>query len=959
MPVLFSARIDTLLPGVPGSCAAAVDFNGDGNLDIVTCSAGIWVLLGDGDGTFQQAASYADSTSTFIFSVFVADFNGDGKPDILAVNQDNTVSVYLNNGNGTFQPEILSHVAWNSRIVVTVGDFNGDGKADLVVPVAVPQVGNSALVILLGNGDGTFQSPILSTSYATTPAYLQVADFNHDGKFDVLWVGDTGASVFVFLGNGDGTVQQPLNPINLPGAMESVAVADFNNDGISDIAIATNMSSGEVFLGNGDGTFGAGLPFPGAGAQLLVDDFNGDGKLDLITGGVAVFLGNGDGTFQQAVTSSVPSANYFAVGDFNGDGKSDVVFIGVQDILTGQAPALVSVALGKGDGTLIVDDDLFVSCNCLDATLNREALIADLNGDGTGDLIYMQDFPGYGTLIGSVLVNRNGMFQSPQVTWAKSSNGGARGAIGDLNHDGKPDLVVTADYVGVLLGNGDGTYQAPVYYGSGKSVYVALGDFNGDGNLDIVTADTSSISLSSGNGDGTFGFPTSISSLATFLVVADFNKDGKLDLATNDAVLLGNGDGTFQSPISTPVGGIAAVGDFNNDGILDFVALNGSNQVSIMFGNGDGRFQSPENFVIGGTASSVAVSDFNKDGKLDIAVLNSGLGDVVILLGNGDGTFSPPRYFGESWGFGPIVAGDLNGDGFPDIVVAGTAILFNRPPGADPLLSTNAVRFGNQAVGSQSGPQAVTLSNSGQAPLSLGSVTVTGPQAGDFSQSNNCGSDVPPGFSCSIQVTFTPQAAGLRSAMLQIVDSASSLQTIAISGTGASMGLAIAPGSSRTVSVPAGQTAQYTLTVGGGGISGVAMLSCTGAPEGAACSIPGGMSISMSGTQVSQFNVNITTASPNALATLPRRRYKPLPWPWFLGVVGFVFLPSLFNRKKRFTKVRLRSLPLLLSLFLCACGGSGGTQSNPNATPPGTYQISVTATSGSTSQSLLLTLTVR
>jgi hypothetical protein len=319
--------------------------------------------------------------------------------------------------------------------------------------------------------------------------------------------------------------------------------------------------------------------------------------------------------------------------------------------------------------------------------------------------------------------------QKPPVSFAKAAaySSGGRGAssvaIGDLNGDGHPDLVVADVYlfgddtVSVLLGNGDGTYQSPVAYttGSHDATSVAIGDVNGDGRPDLVVASycqtpmncpNGGVSVLLGNGDGTFQAPASYSSggyQATSVAIGDVNGDGKLDLVVANAcqtvdqegyctgpifavsVLLGNGDGTFQSPVSymvyAPTPSAVVIGDVNGDGKLDLVVASycqteincGNGGVSVLLGNGDGTFQSPTSYSSGGyEATSVAIGDVNGDGYPDVVVGNScpNCGDgVSALLGNGDGTFQAPVTYSVCDGVDSVKVGDVNGDGHPDLVV--------------------------------------------------------------------------------------------------------------------------------------------------------------------------------------------------------------------------------------------------------------------------------------------------
>ena len=327
---------------------------------------------------------------------------------------------------------------------------------------------------------------------------------------------------------------------------------------------------------------------------------------------------------------------------------------------------------------------------------------AYLNGDGKVDLaVANTDSNTVGILLGS----GDGTFK-PAVTY---DSGGDPTSVeeADVNGDGKPDLVV-ANYnsatVGVLLGNGDGTFQTVVTYGSGGKFAwsVAVADVNGDGKPDLLVTNQcvnisdcahSSVGVLLGNGDGTFQAAVTYDSggvSALWVTVVDVNGDGKPDLSVANfntgtvGVLLGNGDGTFQSAISYSSGGdgaySVAVADVNNDGKPDLVVANSdSNTVSVLLGNGDATFQSAVSYASGGSQDrSVAVADVNGDGKPDLLVANAcaGSGDcangvVGVLLGKGDGTFQAAVTY-ESGGFAAqrIAVADVNADGRPDLLVA-------------------------------------------------------------------------------------------------------------------------------------------------------------------------------------------------------------------------------------------------------------------------------------------------
>ena len=266
----------------------------------------------------------------------------------------------------------------------------------------------------------------------------------------------------------------------------------------------------------------------------------------------------------------------------------------------------------------------------------------------------------------------------------------AAAEVGDFNGDGVLDLVVAnsaSASVSILLGNGDGSFQAPLIFAAGDTPRsVAVGDFDGDGNLDVAAADLTAVSILLGNGDGTLQPAISVQAGPgpSFVAVGDINVDTIQDLVvvgTNSvSALLGNGDGTFGTPLTFPIqftNGKLALGDFNGDGTPDLV-VQSRFALTVLLGNGDGTFRLSQDHVGSGPGPMV-VGDFNGDGMLDLAVsywppFGLGRGNVMVYRGNGDGTFNnlafPPPQYTERL-LGAPVAADFNGDGVLDIAVKG------------------------------------------------------------------------------------------------------------------------------------------------------------------------------------------------------------------------------------------------------------------------------------------------
>jgi hypothetical protein len=319
----------------------------------------------------------------------IADFNGDGKPDMFSDGR-----MELGNGDGTFRVSWITNTQVYSA-PLAFGDFNGDGKLDLAyVAVNVKDLSTPLAVhVMFGDGTGKFtQGPTLWDIRARWPLFgVATGDFNGDGKLDLAVM--RGLYLDIFLGNGDGSFTlKETRPF--PGANEGILVipGDFNGDGILDLLTEDSLTGDlYVLLGKGDGTFRypgiAAPPLPlGLSGYVIVNDLNGDGKLDLIQGRasltdtqIAVLIGNGDGTFQSpAMYAVTPTAVPFnvAAGDFNSDGSTDLV------IASRGAVNQFSIALGKGDGT-------FLPQEVISLPIGNEGpmLQGDFNNDGLLDFL--------------------------------------------------------------------------------------------------------------------------------------------------------------------------------------------------------------------------------------------------------------------------------------------------------------------------------------------------------------------------------------------------------------------------------------------------------------------------------------------------------------------------------------------------------------------------------------------
>jgi len=306
--------------------AVSADFNADGKADlaVATGNNSVSVLLGVGDGTFPTHVEYG--VPGHPIAILTGDFNGDGKVDIATVDEfQSKVTILLGNGDGTFASH-HEYATGNHPVAFATADVNSDGALDIVVC----DLNDNKVAVLQGNGDGTFQT---HQDYATGngPSGVAIGDFNNDGRLDLVVANNNDATAAILLGNGDGSFQAavPFPTSTLPN---SIVAGDFNADGNLDIAVGTSNKSVSVLLGVGDGTFQNHKEFTIGANSVIVSaaDLNSDGRLDLISADfndntVSTLVGNADGTFKgRSIFPSGAGPSGLAIGDFNGNGKLDI-----------------------------------------------------------------------------------------------------------------------------------------------------------------------------------------------------------------------------------------------------------------------------------------------------------------------------------------------------------------------------------------------------------------------------------------------------------------------------------------------------------------------------------------------------------------------------------------------------------------------------------------------------------
>lgn len=976
-PQYLFNRADFPTGNFPSSVAVG-DFNNDGRPDVAISNRldnTVSIFLGQQNGTLGPKTDFP--VATYPWGLVVADFNHDGKLDIAVTGtcglNCGVVSILLGDGDGTFASH-LEYTTGVGPITLVAADFNGDGFLDLAI---VDDCGTTCglVSILLGKGDGTFQA---KTDYPVgqSPYGIVLQDFNGDGKLD-LAVANTSNTISILLGNGDGTFQ-PHKDTTSDNAPAALAAGDFDGDKLPDLVVShTGAPWALTFMkGNGDGTFQPEQQIGNSFStydtnNLTAVDLNRDGKLDIALtdvseGGVLVFLGNGDGTFQAQATYATRAYPFaLAVQDINGDGNLDC-------IIADQENNDLTILLGNGDGTFSPRKNLPLGPVLIEQTSAIAAAVADFNGDGIPDLAIAEGDVDYMDGGISVLLGKGkGLFQPSVYT----NSNGALGVIAaaDFNKDGHLDVALpNGNGAAMMLGNGDGTFGAPLQVVMTQASPVrslVAGDFNDDGNQDLVIVAngflvSQPIYVLLGNGGGTFQPAKqfwSSTSIPQEIAAADFNHDGKLDLVVSlnpngIAVMLGNGDGTFQAPVTyatdeLPTG--LTVADLNGDGVPDVVAT--GNQIDVFIGKGDGTFANEVSYNGGNFPGYVIVADINGDGKVDIVASAEGTaatGAIEILLGNGDGTFQLPVEI-ASGTFGRIAAGDLNQDGVADIFTSGLpgAIFLSGPVSS---VSPSYLNFGAIGFSSTSPAHSLTLSNSGNGPLELSSISISPP----FAATNTCGNSVALSSSCMINVTF-PNTLGNFTGNVSIVDNApQGQQSIPLFGTGVA-DFSITPASTSLTMQPGGQ-ATDVMTFGGigGPLGNAIQLTCavSGPSPLANCFMSSSSVTPGANSVTSTLMVTAPTATAMQLPVESRRFARFLLATFVALMFGMCFV---YPPQARARMHVVHTSLFLVLLLVSACGGRNtGSTGEIGPSVPETYTVTVTATSGTINHTAQVTVSV-
>ncbi|TAH39644.1 MAG: VCBS repeat-containing protein [Planctomycetota bacterium] len=705
-------------PSYSAVAIAMGDLDGDQDLDALLAhdyygAPGISVLLGRGDGSFGLPDLYSTAYNDALGAVGLADVDSDGDLDALATitgiwGDDNRVVYWPNRGDGSFAAR-RNFTTGSGPVGMVVADFTGDGLPDVVTANASFGAG-STISILKHNGLTGAQAGFLAAAhYPATPSVelVEAADLDGDGDLDLVAGGSSAQGHAVLFNTGGGafsapTLYPPATGYFYPVA--AIALADLDRDGDVDL-LGANASNGSPNYGvisvrenDGTGVFGADTLYAmdewsWLPKRLASGDVNGDGWADVLaaapTGrtmdGYHLLRNDGAGGLLPSQFYEAAKSTWDAtVADVDADGDNDVLTCAYDS-------SVLTVHPNPGDGEFLVLERNLVG------VLSSDMDHGDIDADGDNDLVTCDDS------IRIVRGNGDGSFQ-PAVQFRLPMNPGSV-KLRDMDSDGDLDLLIGADrnsppyHFAVALNRGDGTFAdaviTPVYASQAGDVEGI--DFNNDGLRDVAVADPGPASANyifRNNGNGTsYTYVLTLDHGSTQLAGADLEHDGNNDLLGNTAYGLttwpGNGDFTFDLFRSE---GFNAhpfeVTDLNGDGHHDLVMIMdqpsfGTITIGTVLGYGDGDFAFPIQYA--GTsgregayriAQEVHAADVTGDGWTDLILTSNAPCDVSVYPGKGDGTLAAPQRYGVGYQAGFTSPADFNGDGSIDL-----AVTMSLPPG--------------------------------------------------------------------------------------------------------------------------------------------------------------------------------------------------------------------------------------------------------------------------------------
>ena len=673
-PMEFSSDAAVIVTSTNGSRLNRIlldDFNHDHNIDIVLLNYGtknVGILLGHGDGSFQEQMTFSLDSTSNPQSMTVGDFNRDNQLDLAVANAGtNKIDMLLGDGLGMFiRQRTYDYRLNDTPSVIFADDFNHDQQSEILI--AYDNRDNIDIIVAYDSGNLT--DPIHYPTHKE-PRAIVVADFNNDtildilivnnfeesmGILDVRSVNEVDQSLSILYGHGNGKFTNEVI-YRIPHYAYLVAVADFNNDTLPDIVLDNIDNIGiSVLLNYGNGSVANPITYPvdGIPSALVIGDFNNDSLSDLVvftsnTNLINTFLSYGNGSFRQITQLVSPNLDVVATVDFNHDHRLDIV------VTHHWSREYLAVLFGDGEGSFVNETSLVTD------SVGWPISVNDMNNDGHLDII-MSSYEG---ILDIHLGDGNGTFV--RTTRYVISCSPQYISVGDMNNDKQLDIVVVSydnRSINVLLGYGDGSFTRPATYPTGRFPTMSIfADLNNDTQMDIVVANSGepSISLLLGNFNRVFNYQmtliTGAESHPQSFATGDFNNDTHRDIAVanlgtnNVGIFLGHGNGSFSTQtiyptISSP--SVIAVADLNNDTHLDLVVLS-SNHSSFAahLGDGHGSFihHTTDSTGVRAQPKSLSIADFDNDHIPDIIVTNSEVSNVVVFLGHGDGTFAHGEEF--------------------------------------------------------------------------------------------------------------------------------------------------------------------------------------------------------------------------------------------------------------------------------------------------------------------------